>query len=228
MTAPTARLRRFWANNALSIIVLALFLIFWCAQGVTGWSSYNEDQRAHQQATVDFLRYLGTSHFWSTTAENWESEFLQMGLYVALTVYLKQRGSAESNPYPDEPKGEQDPDASEQVGPDAPWPVRRGGGAAALHRNSLTIALLLLFAGSFLLHFFNSHRAFNQEQLEHGQPIVSTLAYLGEPEFWFQSFQNWQSEFLAIAAMVVLSIYLRQVGSSQSKAVSAPNAQTGD
>ncbi len=224
-SGPPSALRRIWADNALSIVVMTLFLVFWSAQALTGWASYNEDQRAHHQAIVAFGAYLGSSPFWSATAENWESEFLQMGVYVALTIYLRQRGSAESNPYPDE---EQDSGTPDGPAEDAPWPVRRGGWVLALYRNSLTLVLLTLFVASMTLHAVSSHHVYNQDQLMHGESAVSLGVFLTRPEFWFQSFQNWQSEFLAIGTLVLLSIFLRQSGSSQSKALDAPNAQTGD
>ncbi|MFC4456696.1 DUF6766 family protein [Deinococcus sonorensis] len=220
---PPRGLRRFWAENALSIVVSSLFVVFWLAQALSGWSTFNEDQQAHHQATIRFVSYLQSSEFWSATAENWESEFLQMGVYVVLTIYLKQRGSADSNPYPDEGNDEQSYDPAQ-----APGPVKRGGRVLALYRNSLSVTFLTLFLGAMLLHAVASHHVFNKEQLMHGDDPVSFLAFLGKPDFWFQSFQNWQSEFLAIGSLVILTIFLRQVGSSQSKAVEAPHRQTGD
>lgn len=219
-------IKRLWADNALSIVVLILFFVFWLAQGLAGWATFNEDQLTHHEATVTFARYLGSSHFWSATAENWESEFLQMGVYVALTVYLKQRGSAESNPYPDEESvGEADAPSDPS---EAPGPVKRGGWVLALYRNSLTLVFVAFFLASIILHAINAHHVYNQEQLAHGEKAVTLLAFLGHPDFWFQSFQNWQSEFLAIGSLVLFTIFLRQVGSSQSKAVEAPHSKTGD
>jgi hypothetical protein len=142
-----------------------------------------------------------------------------------LTAYLYQRGSAESR----DPDAE-DPDAD--YGEDrhragAPWPVRRGGLALKIYENSLGIALLAIFVFSFAMHAIGGAEAYSQEQVEHGARPVSTLQYLGTARFWFESFQNWQSEFLAIGAMVVLSIYLRQRHSPESKPVAAPHAETG-
>ncbi|WP_161880492.1 DUF6766 family protein [Deinococcus alpinitundrae] len=220
---PPQGLRRFWAENALSIVVFSCFLLFWLAQALTGWANFNEDQLPHHQTAVPFLQYLKSSEFWSATAENWESEFLQMGVYVILTIYLKQRGSADSNPYPDEDTDEKPLDPAQ-----APGPVKRRGWILALYRNSLSLTLLTLFGGAMLLHAVASHHVFNHEQQLHGEHPVSFLTFLGKPDFWFQSFQNWQSEFLAIGTLVVLTIFLRQIGSSQSKAVEAPHRQTGD
>lgn len=220
-------LRRFWSDNALSIVVFGLFLLFWWGQSLAGFKNYNEDQVSHRQHTVTYSQYLRTSHFWEATGENWESEFLQMGFFVILTVHLKQRGSAESNKYPDEEGGGEDAGKG-QVRPDSPAPVKRGGLGLMLYRNSLSAALLLLFLLSFVIHVVAGAEAYSQEQIEHGGQAVSALHFLGTSELWFQSLQNWQSEFLAIGMIVVLSIYLRQVGSSQSKPVEAPHSETGD
>lgn len=223
-------LRRFWRDNALSTVVFGLFLLFWVGQSLAGFRNYNGDQVDHHQKAVTYAGYLHTSHFWEATGENWESEFLQMGCFVILTVHLKQRGSAESNPYPGEEggKGEADSGGSQPPGADAPAPARRGGFAALLYRNSLSIALFVLFLLSFAVHVVSGAMEYSQEQIEHGGRAVSALEFLGTSQLWFQSLQNWQSEFLAIGAMVVLTISLRQQGSSQSKAVEAPNSQTGD
>lgn len=197
-------------------MVFGLFLLFWWGQSLVGWHNYNGDQVDHGQRAVAYAHYLTTSHFWEATAENWESEFFQMGFFVILTVYLKQRGSAESSKYPDE---ETPGEGSEQ---------KPGQRAGFLYRNSLSLALIGLFLASFAVHVWSGALEYNHEQLLHGGQRVSPLAFLGTSELWFQSLQNWQSEFLAIGAMVVLTISLRQEGSSQSKKVDAPNGQTGD
>jgi succinate dehydrogenase hydrophobic anchor subunit len=105
--------------------------------------------------------------------------------------------------------------------------VRRGGLVLRLYEHSLSLAFLLLFLVSFTLHAASGARHYSEEQLEHGAPGVSMWEYLGTSRFWFESFQNWQSEFVAIGAMVVLSIFLRQKGSPESKPVDSPHSQTG-
>jgi hypothetical protein len=54
------------------------------------------------------------------------------------------------------------------------------------------------------------------------------MAFMATAEFWFQSLQNWQSEFLAVGSMVVFSIFLRQRWSAESKPVDAPHSETGE
>jgi hypothetical protein len=207
-------------------VLLALFAGSLIGQSVAGHREYNNEQQSHGEPQVTYLQYLGNPHFGEAVAENWESEFLQMFAYVLLTVFLFQKGSAESKK-PDEPESvDRDPRRSRDKS-EAPGPVRRGGLAFRLYENSLALAFLLLFAGSFAAHAVSGAREHSAEQLAHGEAAVSVLSYLGTSRFWFESFQNWQSEFLALAAMVVLSIFLRQRGSPESKPVDAPHWETG-
>ncbi|CAN5462510.1 hypothetical protein BH09PLA1_BH09PLA1_36590 [soil metagenome] len=189
----------------------------WGLQILFGLKTLNTERRDHGQADIALRRYLTTGHFIEATAENWESEFLQMGAFVWLTSFLFQKGSPESN----------DPDEHEEESPpvrsDSPWPARKGGWALAVYSRSLTIAFLLMFAISFALHALGGAWDYSESQIRHGQSPVSVREFLATSEFWFQSFQNWQSEFLSILAMVLLTIFLRQKGSPESKPVNAPH-----
>jgi hypothetical protein len=218
-------MRRVLRDNALSLTMLGLFVVFLFAQSVAGYRTSNSDSRQHGQPPESYAQYLTSGSFVEATFENWESEFLQMGAYVLLTAFLIQRGSPESK----KPEGEEvdaDP-RSERHNPDAPGPVRRGGLALTVYEHSLSLALFGLFLVSLVLHALGGHAEFNQQQLEHGQATVSLWSFVTSSEFWFQSMQNWQSEFLAVAALTVLGIFLRQRGSPESKPVAAPHAQTG-
>jgi hypothetical protein len=196
-------------------------------QSVFGHLEYNNEQQEHGKPEVSYAEYLYTSHFAEATMENWESEFLQMFLFVALTACLYQKGSAESKKLDEEEPVDRDPRLSKNK-KDAPWPVRKGGFILTLYEYSLSLAFLLLFLICFFLHAAGGARAYNQDQLEHGNTEqVSMLGYMGTSRFWFESLQNWQSEFLAIGAMVVLSIFLRQRGSPESKPVDSPHSETG-
>lgn len=221
-------MRRFLRNNSLGITILACFMVLWLGgQTSAGYRTFNHDRVLDQQPTISFVSYLGTSHFGEATFENWESEFLQMGMYVVLTVKLRQKGSAESKPLDGETEQDEDPE-QHRFDPDAPWPVRRGGAWLAVYRNSLSIALFTLFAASFLLHAWSGSREYNHElQAANTSDRVTTWSYLTRSQFWFESLQNWQSEFLAVAAIVLLTIFLRQHGSPESKPVHAPHATTG-
>ena len=220
-------MRKIFHENGLSIVFGGFFLLILVGQAVAGHYAYNEEQQEHGQPTVDFPGYLGSSHFLEATMENWESEFLQMFAFVVLTAFLFQKGSAESKK-PDEPERvDRDPRKSRNK-KDAPWPVRKGGLVLTLYENSLSLAFLLMFLVAFILHAVGGAEEYNQSQREHGSSeVVSTLEYMGTPQFWFESLQNWQSEFLAVGAMVVLSIFLRQKGSPESKRVDSPHSETG-
>jgi hypothetical protein len=204
-------MRRLLRDNGLSIAMFGLFFAFLAGQSLAGYLDYNATEVEHDRPPIGFASYLQSGDFVEAVFENWESEFLQMGLYVLLTAWLVQRGSAESK--------EPDTVRTDEVGGDerrhrdVPWPVRKAGLVLKLYENSLGIALLSLFAFSFVLHAIGGAGAYSQEQVEHGGRPVSVLWYLMTARFWFESFQNWQSEFLALGAMVVLSIFLRQRGS---------------
>ena len=216
----------FVRNGLLLVCFFVLFLGSIVGQSLAGQRAYNAEQEQHGEEPVAFVEYLGSGHFIEGVFENWESEFLQMASYVLLTVWLRQKGSPESKKLDGDEPVDEDPNAHRDD-PGAPWPARRGGLALALYRNSLSIAFFLLFFLSMWLHALGGTTQYNEEQAAHGGEPVSTLEFARTSEFWYQSLQNWQSEFLAVAALVGLSIFLRQQGSPESKPVHEPHAATG-
>ncbi|MEO7523724.1 MAG: DUF6766 family protein [Ferruginibacter sp.] len=209
-------------NKGLTIVFAILFLLTMTGQVVSGLKEYNKDTIELGGHPVSLPSYLTSGHFLSSTFENWESEFLQMALYVVLPIFLFQKGSSESK----------DPDAVHPVDkePDpqrknAPWPVKKGGWILIVYKRSLTIVLFAFFVLSFLLHWHGSMKGYNEEQLLKSLPTVTAGQYLSNSRFWFESFQNWQSEFLSIFVMVIFSVYLRQAGSPMSKPVDAPHME---
>jgi hypothetical protein len=219
-------MRRLLRNNGLAISMFGSFLVFLVFMSISGHRSHNADLRDHGRPPISYVSYLGSGDFVEGVFENWESEFLQMGSYVLVTVYLFQKGSPESKPI--DGAAPQDADPRRARKPDRPWPVRRGGPVLKLYENSLGLALILLFVLSFALHAIGGARAYDETQREHGGQTVSTIGFMGTSDFWYQSFQNWQSEFLSVGALTVLSVYLRQRGSPESKPVAAPHAETGE
>lgn len=217
-------MRKFIRGNSLSLVMFGLFVLALGGQILSGWAVYNDDQGEHGSPAVDLVGYLLTGHFGEAVSENWESEFLQMGLFVLLTVWLRQKGSAESKPFEGDEDVDRKPDPRRRG---APWPVRAGGLIGTLYENSLSAALLFLFGVSFAIHVVTGAADYSAEQVAHGAAPVSAAAYLMTSRLWFESFQNWQSEFMSIGALVVLSIFLRQRGSPESKPVDAPNRETG-
>ena len=219
-------MRRILRENGLSLALFALFLFSVAGQSIAGQQEYNDDQQQHGQPQAGYIQYLGTGHFIEAVFENWESEFLQMAAYVVLTIFLRQKGSSESKKL----EGEEPEDAEAErraADPNAPWPVRRGGLVLKLYENSLALVMFLLFLLSFALHAVGGAREYSAGQMQHGAQQVSVLEYLSTSRFWFESFQNWQSEFLSIGLLVVLSIFLRQKGSPESKPVESPHGETG-
>ena len=215
----------FLKRNALSIVFLVFTIIVLAGQIYTGWKDHNDFLEDYHKPPISLGAYLHSGHFLQATFENWESEFLQMALFVILTIFLRQEGSSESRPMEDPPR-----DKNHELRPkrNSPWSVKRGGFYLAFYKNSLSIVLILIFLLSFGLHWYGSYLNYNEEQMLEGKPLVTCMAYLGHSQFWFESFQNWQSEFLSIFAIISLSIYLRQAGSSQSKKVNAPHRETGE
>lgn len=213
----------FFYRNGLTIVFLSLFIITLFAQALTGWKQHNQDLQEDHVKEITLTTYLKSGHFISATFENFESEFLQMALYVLLTVSLRQIGSAESKKLDEPEEVDRDPLPVK----DAPWAVKKGGWILKVYSNSLSICFAVLFFISWGLHFYGSWQNHNVEQAAKHLPVVTVWAYLGEPEFWFETFQNWQSEFLSVASIVFLTIYLRQKGSPESKPVDAPDMETG-
>ncbi|MCU1540135.1 MAG: hypothetical protein JWM01_1082 [Arthrobacter sp.] len=213
-------------EHGLLLANIGLFVFFFGGMVFSGAADYSADQLEHGEAAVTVLEYLGTGAFLEATFENWESEFLQMGMYVILTVFLFQKGSSESKPVgKDAPQDEDPRDAPLKAG--TPWPVRRGGWVLKLYEHSLSIMFVLLFLASLVLHAIGGSEEYSSEQQSHGQPPVTVLEYLATSRFWFESFQNWQSEFLAVAVLVGASVYLREKGSPESKPVAEPHYDTG-
>ena len=217
----------FFARNGLLLVCFfILFLGSLVGQALAGHRAYNSEQQEHEESTVALGEYLSTGHFIGAVFENWQSEFLQMGSYVLLTVWLRQKGSPESKKLEGKEPVDEDPE-KHRSDANAPWPVRRGGVVLALYKSSLSIAFFLLFFLSWWLHAIGGAEEYSEEQVAHGGEPVSTLEFAQTSEFWYQSLQNWQSEFLAVAALIGLSIYLRQQGSPESKPVHAPHSKTG-
>jgi hypothetical protein len=222
----SSRMRKLLRENGLSLATCALFMMCICGQALTGRLAYNEEAAEHGRRALSLASYLVTGDFVEAVFENWESEFLQMAVFVLLTRVLRQKGSSESKQL----SGPEDVDADpreKRNDPAAPWPVRRGGWVLVLYEHSLSLALFLLFVTSFALHAYGGMRADAEETLRHGGASRGLVAFLGSAKFWQQSFQNWQSEFMAVGVLVVLSIVLRERSSPQSKAVADPTWKTG-
>jgi hypothetical protein len=213
-------------DRSLTIVMLTLFAIFTIAQIVTGWHEHNAEMTEHGRAAVTLAAYFAEGHLWEALFENWESEFLQMAAFVTFTTVMYQLGSPESRRPGVVELVDVDPRDFAHL-PDAPWPVRRGGWILAVYEHSLGLALFLLFLASWGGHAIGGWAAYAGDQALHGQPEPAFVEYVASSRFWFESFQNWQSELLSVAAMVWLSVYLRQRWSPESKPVHAAHSETG-
>ncbi len=216
-----------WRNNGLSIVLFLLFALSLLGHSCAGWKAHNQEERDHGGPEIPYGEFLKTSDFGETVFENWESEFLQMGFYVILTVFLIQKGSAESKKGDGSDEVDEDP-AKHRRDKDAPGPVRSGGWRLAIYKNSLSLAFLALFVLSFTGHLVSGAARYSEEQAQHGAATTTPLEYLVTAQFWYESMQNWQSEFLAVFAIVVLSVWLRQWGSPESKPVHKAHTETGN
>jgi hypothetical protein len=216
-----------WRANGLSIVLTGLFLASLLGHSIAGWRYNNGELAQHGRPELSYSQFVRSAEFVESVAENWESEFLQMAFYVVLTVFLRQQGSSESKKLDEKEAVDEDP-AKHRKSRNAPGPVRAGGWRLALYKNSLALAFVVLFLISFIAHAAGGARDFNEEQTAHGSADrVSLVGYMGTSRFWYESFQNWQSEFLAVLSIVTLSIFLRQYGSPESKPVHAPHDATG-
>ncbi|MDP9563404.1 UNVERIFIED_ORG: hypothetical protein J2740_004616 [Rhizobium nepotum] len=218
---------RLFRDNGLTIVLVLASLLTIGGMLTTGWAVHNEELAQHHAVPLTLFSYVKSGHFLSALFENWESEFLQMSAYVMLTAFLFQRGSSESKD-PDEAASQDEDPARKKDDPKVPWPVKAGGVVRTIYSYSLGLVLFFLFIFSFVLHLKYSADAATSEATMHGGHATTLFAHLGSAEFWFESFQNWQSEFLSTAVLVVLSIFLRFRGSPESKPVAARHSETGE
>jgi len=220
------RLRRIVAENSLSLATLTLFVLALLGQILCGHAAYNDDRRDKGEPPVAVLPYLTSGHFVEAVFENWESEFLEMSLFVLLSVKLRQKGSTESKPLDTPFAGDEEPRAArDRAG--VPWPVKHGGAVLRMYEHSLSIAFVSLFLLSFVLHAKGGCLKQNEQRASDGKTPLTLVQFIGSSEFWFESLQNWQSEFLSITTIVVFTIFLRERGSPQSKPVAERHSKTG-
>ena len=222
-------MRRFLRENALSMAFGTIFLAALVGQALAGWAAFNNEQLGQNLSQVSLGHYVTSSSFAADVAENWQSEYLQFSLYILATVWLVQRGSTESKTPDQAGLGS---DEEQLTGgfarADSPTWARVGGGRTAVFSWSLSLMMLAIFLGSWFVQSVAGWSAYNEQQMQQMQDPLGYAAYLLNSDFWSRTLQNWQSEFLAVGSMAVLSVYLRQRGSPQSKPVGASHATTGD
>ncbi|MER5208833.1 DUF6766 family protein [Streptomyces sp. NPDC002825] len=228
MTADRAPQGGFWRTNSLTIGFGVAFLVVLGAQAVAGRAEFNEQLAVDGLQQIGLGEYLMSSDFAVDVTENWQSEFLQFFLYIFGTVYLLQRGSPESKSLH---KAGTESDREQRMGdharPDSPRWAGTKDWRQTVYSRSLGLVMAGFFVLSWLAQSISGVAAFNELRLRQLQAPVPWYSYLGSADFWNRSLQNWQSELLAVAAMAILSVYLRQRGSPESKPVGASHEATG-
>ncbi|WP_207457773.1 DUF6766 family protein [Herbiconiux sp. SYSU D00978] len=221
-------MKRFLRDNGIGLGFGLAFLVVLVAQSFAGWAAFNQQQISDHLGEIGYFDYLTSASFAVDVSENWQSEYLQFSLYIAALVWLVQRGSPDSKKVEHVGVGS---DEDERLGRfaevDSPGPVHAGGWRLRLYSNSLVLVMGGIFFLSWFVQSVTGNAAFNAEQLASLQRPQSWLEYLASADFWNRTFQNWQSELLAVGSMSVLAIYLRQRGSPESKDVGAPHSETG-
>jgi hypothetical protein len=220
--------RAFLRNNSLSIVFMLLFLAALCGQAIAGHAEFNADADSEGDPRISLARYVVSSDFGSAVMENWQSEYLQFTMFILLTVWLLQGGSPESKKLE---KPGRESDEEQKVGEHAeqrsPKWAKVAGLRRTLYENSLVLVMGMFWLGTWIAQSITGVAQYNADQLDHHQDAVSWSAYITTGEFWDNTLQNWQSEFLAVGSMAILAVYLRQRGSPESKPVGAPHTSTG-
>jgi hypothetical protein len=220
-------------DHGLSLFFLLIFVLALVGQAISGYHLYNEEEVEHatllgqSPETISFGRYLTSSHFAQAVTENWQSEYLQFALFAVATVWLVQRGSAESKePGQEGQESEEEQKIGRYADEDSPKWASIGGWRQKLYEHSLLLAVGLIWVWSWFAQSVSGWSEFNADQIEHESSTVTWLGYLGSSDFWFTTLQNWQSEFLAVGSFAAFTIYLRQRGSPESKPVGAAHSDT--
>jgi hypothetical protein len=215
---------RFVRDNALGLFFGVIFLATLVGQFFAGLAKFNNEQHAQGLDPISWANYLTSPDFAVDVTENWQSEYLQFLLFIVVTVWLVQRGSPKSAEL--EERGLED-EKTQRLGPyarpDSPKWARVGGLRATVFSNSLALTMGAIFVVSWLVQSIGGWAAYNETRLQDLQDPLTWTGYLLNADFWSRTLQNWQSEFLAVGSMAVLSIYLRQRGSPESKPVGAPH-----
>ena len=207
-------------NNSMSIALLGLFLVCVAGASLTGWSAYNQALSEGHYGPIAFRAYLKTGQFLDGIFSNWQAAILQLGVLITFGSILRQKGAAHSRK-PDE----EGTLASHQK---HEWKFApRFSLGAWIYANSLSLTFAAFFLACFVAHAVFGSWKYNEDQMLRRLALGFFTSYVRSTDFWFTVFQTWEAEFFAIGFYIVLSIFLRQQDSSESKPVEASNEQTG-
>ena len=199
-------------DNSLSIMLFVLFAICISVQSVVGCRLQNDTLAAHAQASISYWHFLATGAFLEGLASNWQAAVLQLGSLIVFSSFLYQRGAPHSR----------DPGTAKRK-----HRRREANRFSWFYRNSLLVAFCLLFVLSLGLYIVFGTKAYNEQRALAGQSPISIGAFLLSAEFWSTTLETWQAEYLVITLYVVLTIFLRQQDSPESKPLESRTATTG-
>jgi Domain of unknown function (DUF6766) len=225
---PAERRGGFVRDNAISLFFGVIFLLALVGQAFSGWQEYNNQQVADGLSTISLGSFLTSATFGVDVVENWQSEYLQFLLYIWATVWLVQRGSPESKELGSEGiESEKEQHIGRYAEEGSPAWAKAGGARTRVFSNSLILVMGAIFLGSWLAQSVAGVAAYDEKQIVSLQDPIGWSQYIWSAEFWNRTLQNWQSEFLAVGSMAILSVFLRQRGSPESKPVGEPHEKTG-
>lgn len=221
-------MRDFVHDNGLTLGFGTAFLVVLAAQAIAGHAEFNQQLAVDGLQQIGFGSYVTSSDFAVDVTENWQSEYLQFFLYIFGTVWLLQRGSPESKElHKAGPESDKEQRVGEHAGADSPSWAGKQDWRQTVFSRSLGLVMAVLFLLSWLAQSIAGVAAYDEQRLRQLQAPISWGEYLISADFWSRSLQNWQSELLAVASMAILSVYLRQRGSPESKPVGAAHTSTG-
>lgn len=234
--SPSTGLSKWLEDNGLSVAFFSAFALSFVAQAISGQRADNAQMAAHHQAPLGFIAYLGTGHFLDGIFSNWQAAILQLACLILFSKVLRQKGASHSlKPRDETPKGGAGAGGKAGAPKGDTTPARAGGGSPSAHpndswfwRNSLSIAFVSMFVLTFAAHLYFGTWSYNEMRALTADPPIGAAAYALTGQFWFSTVETWQAEFIGIFLFIVLSIYLRQEGSSESKHVDSTDAETGD
>jgi len=210
-------LKKVMSDNSMSIMLFCLFLICLISQGMTGWLAYNQSLTEGHLSEVTLGTYLGTGNFLDGIFSNWQAAILQLAVLISFGSVLRQKGAPHSRKKASTGHRKSNWKLSLR-------PTLHGW----LYANSLSFAFLVIFFVTFLLHGLFGQWKYNEDQALRHLPPISFSSYSVSSSFWSSVFQCWEAEFFAIGLYIVLSVFLRQENSPESKPVGASDEQTGE
>ncbi|HEU6449096.1 MAG TPA: DUF6766 family protein [Verrucomicrobiae bacterium] len=224
-------MKKFVKDNSLSLTFAALFILALAGHSISGWKFYNEQLSGHQMAPVSYWKYLGTGSFLDSAFTNWQAAVLQLACLIIFSEELYQRGASHSR----KPDGDgENQKSGKQHQKESDSKKRKSGQkkrpqhTSWIYRNSLSLAFVAITAATFILHVIFGTMSYNEDRALEHQPPLTIAQFFVSSKFWFLTVQTWQAEFFAILVFIILTIFLRQQGSAESKPTNASDKETGE